>query len=619
MGAAANLFPAYTEADWRKAAEAALKGASFETLVSQTADGIRIEPVYRAAEGPRALRSEGPWRVIARLDHPDAGEANAQALDDLANGADGLQIVFAGAVGAHGFGLRRFDFASLHKLFDGVSFDAGANFELDLGPDGPGQALRFGALIERSGAKLEECAVAFGLDPFAAAAHGPFPADWRAHAAPCLETALELRGKGFRGPVLVADARAVHAAGGSPAQELGFALGAAVSLLRLLEGAGAPPGEARALIAFRLAADADELATLSKFRALRIAWSRVEEVCGLEPRPAQVQAESAWRMMTARDVYVNVMRGAAAAFAAGLGGADSVSVLPHTLAAGLPDSLGRRLARNAQLILLRESNLGFVADPAAGAGAFEALTRGLCDKAWGFFQEIERQGGLPAALANGAFQRQVAANAAAQIRDVARLKTPITGISAHANLAEPPVETVVGAPEPEAFTPADGALKPLRLAEPFERLRDLSDAFLERNGLRPKVYLAALGPESKHRRRVAFAREWLEAGGFEPVYDGETATAEEAVERLRASGAPLACLCGTDEAYRGRAVAFARAFKASGAEGVALAGAPGKFERAWRAAGVDEFIFAGADAVASLEALYRRIGVRNEGPGAVTS
>ena len=210
--------------------------------------------------------------------------------------------------------------------------------------------------------------------------------------------------------------------------------------MRLLEEAGTPLGEARALIAFRLAADADELATLSKFRALRIAWSHVEEACGLEPRAAHVQAESAWRMMTARDPYVNVMRGAAAAFSAGLGGADSVSILPHTLAAGLPDGLARRLARNAQLILLRESNLGFVADPAAGAGAFEAMTHALCDKAWRLFQEIEEQGGLPSALASGAFQRQVAASAAALVRNAARLKAPITGVSAHADLAEPPVE-----------------------------------------------------------------------------------------------------------------------------------------------------------------------------------
>ena len=609
MGAVASLFPAYTEADWRRAAEAALNGASVETLASETQDGVRIEPVYRPAEGPRALRPEGPWRVIARVDHPHADEANAQALDDLANGADGLQIIFAGAIGAYGFGLGRFNSASLHRAFDGVHFDAGPSFELDLGSDGPDQALRFGALIERSGAKLADCAVAFGLDPFAALARGSFPADWNVQAMRYVETALALRSKGFRGPLLVADARAVHAAGGSPAQELAFALAAAVSLLRLLEEAGAPPGEARALIAFRLAADADELATLSKFRALRIAWSHVEEVCGLDPRAAHVQAESAWRMMTARGAYVNVMRGAAAAFSAGLGGADSISVLPHTLAAGLPDSLARRLARNAQLILLRESNLGFVADPAAGAGAFEALTRAVCDKAWRLFQEIEAEGGLPLALASGAFQQQVAASAAALARDAARLKTPITGVSAHADLDERPVEVAAGAPEREAFALAESGLAPFRLAEPFERLRDLSDAFRQRNGVRPKVYLAALGAEPKHRRRVRFMREWLEAGGFEAVYDGETATPEEAVERARASGAALVCLCGADDAYARQAETFARAFKASGAKGVALAGRPGEFERAWRAAGVDEFIFAGGDAVAGLQALYRRIGV----------
>jgi methylmalonyl-CoA mutase len=608
LAAAASLFPAYSEADWRRAAEAALKGASLETLVSKTRDGIRVEPLYGAAEGPRALGPEGPWRVTARLDHPDPGEANLQALDDLANGADGLQVIFSTALGAYGFGLRRFDPATLHKAFNGVRFDAGAHFELDLGREGPRQALAFAALIERAGVKPMDCAVSFGLDPFAAAARGPFPTNWKAHTAPFLESALALRSMGFGTALMAADARGVHAAGGSPAQELAFALSAAATLLRLLEATGAPLAEARALIAFRLAADADQFATLSKFRAVRIAWSRVEEACGLEPRAACVQAESAWRMMTARDPYVNVMRGALAAFAAGLGGADSVSVLPHTLAVGLPDSLARRLARNAQLILLRESHLGFVADPAAGSGAFEALTKALCERAWALFQEIEAEGGLPSALANGGFQRQVAVSAAALARDVARVKSPITGVSAHADLAERRVEVAFAAPEREASTSAEGALAPVRLAEPFERLRDKSDVILQRAGSRPRVYLAALGPEPKHRRRVAYIREWLEAGGFLSVYDGESATVEEAVERSRASGAPLVCLCGDDDAYAAHAEALARSIKASGAKGLALAGRPGDREAALRAAGVDDFIFAGGDAVAALEDLYCRIG-----------
>ena len=399
MGADSAVFPAFSEADWRKAAEAALKGESLESLASRTADGVRIEPLYPPADGPRALGTDGPWSVMARLDHPDAREANAQTLDDLAGGADGLQVAFAGAIGAYGFGLRKSDPATLHAAFEGVRFDAGPRFELDLSRNGADEALSFAALVERSGARAGDCAVSFGLDPFAAAARGPFPADWAPHVKPHVEAALALRARGFAGPFVVADARCVHAAGGAPGQELGFALGAGVSLLRALNAAGASLDQARAMIAFRLAADADEFVTLSKFRALRLTWARVEEACGLTPHSAHVQAESAWRMLTARDPYVNVMRGATAAFSAGLGGADSVSVLPHTLAVGLPDSLARRLARNGQLILLRESNLGFVADPAAGAGGFEALTKALCDKGWALFQEIEARGGLPAALA----------------------------------------------------------------------------------------------------------------------------------------------------------------------------------------------------------------------------
>ncbi len=426
---------------------------------------------------------------------------------------------------------------------------------------------------------------------------------WR----PFVDAALALRAKDFSGPLVIADARPVHAAGGSQAQELAFALGAGVALLRALETAKVPLDEARGRIAFRLAADADELLSLAKFRALRLLWARVEEACGLPPRKARVQAETAWRMMTVRDPYVNVMRAALAAFSAGLGGADSVTVLPHTAAIGCPDSFARRLARNGQLILLRESNLGFVADPAAGSGAFEAMTRALCEKAWALFQANEAAGGLPAALSEGSFQKAVATSAAALMRDGARLKAPITGVSAHANLGEAPVSSAPGAPEPQKAVVVEGALNPIRVAEPFEKLRDRSDALLAARGRRPKAYLVAIGAEPSHRRRVGFIREWLEAGGFEPVHDGASATADDAAKRFAASGAALACLCGDDESYAACAPAFAAALKGAGAKSVILAGRPGEAEAALRSAGVDDFAFAGSDAVAGLESLYRRI------------
>jgi len=240
----------------------------------------------------------------------------------------------------------------------------------------------------------------------------------------------------------------------------------------------------------------------------------------------------------------------------------------------------------------------------------------LCKKGWALFQEIEGRGGLAAALASGAFQRQVAESAAALKRDAARLKSPITGVSAHPDLAEGCADVATGAPKRENFANLAGGLAPIRLAEPFEALRDASDAMLARTGSRPKVYLVALGPEPMHRHRVAFMRELLPAGGVEPAYDGEAATPDEAVKRLRASEASFACLCGADEAYVAEARGFARAIKASGAVGLALAGRPGNAESDLRAAGIDEFIFAGGDALSALRGIYQRL---HEGAELTTS
>ena len=119
-----------------------------------------------------------------------------------------------------------------------MQFDAGTRFELDLGPNGPAEALAFADHIRSDGAEPAISSVSFGLDPFAAAARGPFPADWAAHVKPYVDAALELKAGRFAGPFFVADARSVHAAGGSAAQELAFALAAGVTLLRALGDAG---------------------------------------------------------------------------------------------------------------------------------------------------------------------------------------------------------------------------------------------------------------------------------------------------------------------------------------------------------------------------------------------
>src|SRR3954452_18425850 len=214
---------------------------------------------------------------------------------------------------------------------------------------------------------------------------------------------------GIKGPLAAADGRVIHDAGGSEVQELVFVLASGVAYLRAIEQAGVSLDDAQGMVYARLNADADQFLKLAKFRALRLLWARIEKACRLTAKPLFVAADTAWRMLTQRDPYVNLLRATMATFSAGLACADAITVLPHTLALGLPDPFARRVARNTQLVLLEESNLAKVSDPAAGAGGIETLTGQLCDAAWALFQESERVGGAFAALQQGLFQSKVAA------------------------------------------------------------------------------------------------------------------------------------------------------------------------------------------------------------------
>jgi len=275
------------------------------------------------------------------------------------------------------------------------------------------------------------------------------------------------------------------------------------------------------MIYARLAADADQFLTMAKFRALRLLWARVEAASGLAPRPILIAADTAWRMLTQRDPYVNMLRATMATFSAGLGGADSINVLPHTLALGLPDPFARRAARNTQLVLLEESNLAKVSDPAAGSGGIETLTQQLCEAAWSLFQEIEKAGGVFASLEQNLIQRKVAATRAVREANIARRKEVLTGASEFPNLHE--AHVAVLAAKPVALAPYGeakfkfDALPPMRLAAPFERLRDKSDQILKDKGVRPKVFLANLGTPADFTARATFAKSFFETGGIEAV------------------------------------------------------------------------------------------------------
>jgi methylmalonyl-CoA mutase len=498
---------------------------------------------------------------------------------------------------------------TMKRLFDGIFIDAGISISLHpvLGRQNAGETLA--ALIEERRIDPDKVDLRFNYQALSTmAVRGRAPAKWGEMVLPFAGVVGGLMTRGFRGPFVLADGRAVHDAGGSEVQELAFALSLAVGYLRMLEAGGITLDAARSAISFRLAADADQFLTMAKFRALRLLWARVEAACGLAPKPVFVAAETAWRMLTQRDPYVNMLRATMATFAAGLGGADAITVLPHTLALGLPDAFARRVARNTQLVLLEESNLAKVSDPAAGSGGIEGLTQSLCEAAWTLFQEIEKAGGVFAALEQNLIQHKVAATRAKREAAIARRKEVLTGSTAFPNLNEAQVATLdvkaVGLAPDDAkitFEP----LSPMRLAASFERLRDRSDDILKTRGVRPRVFLANLGTAADFTARATFARSFFETGGIEAVAsDGLTDPAAISAA-FKASGAALACICSSDTIYGERAEGTARALQAAGARHIYLAGRAGEQEATLRTAGINEFIFAGGDALAALQQAHQ--------------
>lgn len=567
-------FRAASHADWRKLVEKALNGLPFdESLVSLSHDGLKLQPVYARGKDVPAqppLAHRGPWDIIQRIEHPDLTAANALIRADLAGGATGIDLVYPSSTNAHGRGLSTEKVSDLDRLLDGVALD-GLTIRIDGGHDNRHIAALLVALAERRGTDLAATRWLFARDPISYLAVNGQLSNGFAHVIKRICDAVRsLKRAGLAAPALMPDGRAWHAAGASEAQELALSIASAVAFLKGLEENGFSLEEAVRLIGFSLAADADQLLTIAKLRALRRLWARVQQASGLEPVAAHVHAETAWRMMTARAPYVNMLRATVAAFAAGVGGADSVTVLPFTAAIGLPDGFARRIARNTQVILIEEVNAHRVVDPSAGSGAFEALTDGLARRAWELFAEIERGGGIVEGLRSGRIQAMIRKVREARALNIATRRELITGVSDFADLDEKPV-AVLKAPTVDVAAsnvrlllpePGEGGLfeallgaaragssladmvlarggKPQRigevlprrrLSEPFEALRAAADAHQSKTGRAPIVLIARLDPEPASAERARWAENIFALGGIVPVSGNGLATAPSPLE-----------------------------------------------------------------------------------------
>ena len=699
----AEDFPAATHADWMAMVEKALDGAPFDKkLVARTLEGFSIQPLYSRehwpAEGdpsgtPGAMpftrgarplgMSQSGWDIRQLHANPDLAATKVAIADDLENGVTSL-LIRLDAAGRAG---QDADAEQAADLFGqgGLSLSSMADWDallsdvdltkvpvaLQAGPQAPVVAAMLTALWCQRGVTESDARGAFNIDPLGALAEfGRLPTSLDTalgHMASIADKTARTFPSGAVTAVAV-DSAAYYNAGASESQDLACAMATGVAYLRAMEAAGMPIDEACGQIAFSVSLGTDQYLNIAKLRAARLMWARIAEACGAnEPaRAARIHAVTAARVLTRRDPWVNMLRSTMVCFSAAVGGANSITILPHDAALGQPSPLARRIARNTQLILQEESQLNRVIDPAGGSWALERLTEELAGSAWALFQDIEKGGGMAEALTSGRIAEQIASVREARRKDIARRKAPITGISEFPNLAEPAPEladpdlealraaagaalatvredatcdifSVEGAAEELDMLPTeiataaikgatlgelvrastrDGAdaieISPLpshRLAEDFEALRDASDEVLAGTGARPLIFLANVGPIAHHTARATYARNFFEAGGIEALTNTGFANAEECAAAFQDSGAGAAVICSSDKIYAEQAEPVARALKAAGCKTLYLAGRPGDKQADYEAAGIDAFIYVGCNVLETLQGLHADLGV----------
>lgn len=631
--------PAYDE--WLAAALASLKGRPFESVVSETAEGITLPPLQRRediADLPhldalpgqfpyvRGTRPGGyltqPWLIAQRLPYPTPQQFNAALKADLQRGQTAVLLTPATRIETA---------ADAATALDGIVFTAAPLF-VHTGQ----HALPLLALLHTG---LPQASLTGGLfnDPlFVLAGRGSAQlSQLYEESAQMIRWAAD---NASEFTTLAVNTAVYHHAGAHAAQELAFALATGVHHIRTLQAYDLSVSEIATQMRFIFAVGGDFFMEMAKLRAARLLWAQVVEAFGggAAAQKMAIHAETAVRNKTRLDPYVNMLRTTTEAFAAAVGGVDSLATAPFDETFTTPDEFSRRIARNQQLILQEEANLIQLIDPAGGSYTVEWLTDQLAQRGWALFQEIESQGGMLAALQAGFPQKLAAETAVRRQQALARRKDVLVGVNMYANAGEqysvfseqysvnddqppitryPPLATfkevvaeaqngatlgqLVSALRQKAKSVAIEPVRPYPLAASFESLRERADAYARQHGHRPRIFLANMGSLRQHKARADFARGFFEVGGFEVVYPAGFDTPEAAAKAAVDAEVTAVVICSTDDTYPAAVPPLVRSLKTQQPDAVIiLAGYPKEQIDAHKAAGVEAFIHTGADCLA---------------------
>lgn len=555
-----NDFAPVSTEEWEARIIADLKGRDYEkALVWKTREGIKVRPYYRkenleSVNFTDAMPGVFPyvrgnqkdsnnWYIRQDILVNDLEEANKKALELLNKGVNSLGFIFDCS--------RKITCADLEILLKEICPEA-AEINFVCPCENCNAAEAFAEYALKGKWNPGQIVASSPVDPL-----GTFVLKGKLdpHAFTSLKSLIGLTRDLSRFRTIAVHGKFFANSGASIVQELAFSLAQGSEYLSNLTGLGVSADEAAKKIKFNLGIGGNYFMEIAKLRAARLLWAQIVYAFGAEDSESAkmiIHSETNTWNKTVYDPYVNMLRTQTEAMSAVLGGSHSVTVLPFNAIYENPSAFSERIARNQQILLMEESHLGKIADPAGGSYYIETLTENIAVEAWKLFLEVEEKGGFINAFRAGLIQEKIRKMAAERMQNIALRRENLLGTNQFPNFSEKISKEL----DPMVFEPSDFSspdaetetLKMFRGAQGFEILRYHTDVY-SRNNKRPVAFMLTIGNQAMRKARAQFSCNFFAVAGFEVIDNNGFNTVEEGITAAKAALADIVVICSADEEY----------------------------------------------------------------------
>jgi len=596
-----EAFPLPSYEDWLAEADKLLKGAPFDkVLKTQTPEGITLNPIYTAADIAKLDHIKNPpgFAPFTRgANHYNPGwriQQEVATSRDLSEGINSIRMPVDWDL----------DYETFSEIFEKLlkTGEKRLYYDIETTVD-PAEAMQYlDIFFSDTEIKGQRLIGSLCFNVFKRILK-------RGYDKIDLEDSLRAISEVKLRKNLLVDTSIYNECGASAVDEIGLMAATMVFFFQEMQRFGYKTMDTIFRFTFKFAVGSQLFMEIAKLRAARFIFTKVIEAYGIDfilpdisihgIQPMPIAAVTSNYTKTFYDPWVNILRTSTEAFAAVIGGCDSLIVTPYDCIVTHLDDFANRIAKNQQLILREEAHLHYVQDAAGGSYYVEALTNEIAKKGWEFFLEIEKEGGIIKALLSGMIGDKIQKSHEFRLNNAETRKDAIIGTSTFPNLSEK-------RPSKRSEYRQNKHIPRRRLAETFENIRLQVEAIKPR----PQVMIANIGNALKNKPRIDFCVGYFEPAGFAVISGEGFDTVDLAVKAALQSEAQIIVLCSTDDAYPSIVPEFAKKLRAKDKQKVlVLAGYPKEHIEAFSKAGIEFYVYMRQNVVQNITAILKRMGV----------